>query len=236
MTIFNVLPDYDRAQILSDASRARAERRLRKATALYRRVLAAEPDNLELHFRLAPLLAARGLDFDAWASFARCARAALRDGQLERAATVYRETVRCLPHRVEAWEKIARIEQKRGREEAALEVLLEARQHFRGRRWRAEAIAVLRRTRDIQPDNLVVLLDLCRLLADTDQECEAQLLLERAARRATGSALQRIRWAQWRIAPTLLATWLWLRATFASDCGDAHELGDRLPRSRRSAA
>ena len=154
MGIFSVQPAYDRARVLSAASRARAERRLRKATALYRRVLAAEPDNLELHARLAPLLAARGLDFDAWASFNRCAQAALRDGELERAAAVYREVARCLPHRVEAWEKLARIERKRGREEAALEILLEARQHFRGRRWRAEAIAVLRRRRSLEPNKL----------------------------------------------------------------------------------
>ena len=236
MGIFSVQPADDRARILSAASRARAERRLRKATALYRRVLAAEPDNLELHARLAPLLAARGLEFDAWTSFNRCAQAALRDGELERAAAVYRETARCLPHRVEAWEKLARIERKRGREESALEILLEARHPSRGRRWRAEAIAFLRRTRSIEPNNLDVLLDLCRLLACTDQDCEAQLLLERAARRATGSTLQRIRWAQWRIAPTLAATCLWLRAAFGSNRDGARDLGESLPRPRHIAA
>ncbi len=236
MGIFNVQPGYDRARILGAASRARAERRLCKATSLYRRVLAVEPDNLELHARLAPLLAARGLDFDAWASFGRCARAALRDGEIERAATIYREAVRCLPNRVEAWEKLARIEFKLNRKEPALEILLEARQHFRGRRWRSEAIALLRRARDIQPHNLEVLLDLCGLLARSDQESEAQLLLERAARRATGPSLQRLRWAQWRIAPTLAATWLWLRAAFVADREDARDLAEPLPRPRRIAA
>jgi tetratricopeptide (TPR) repeat protein len=239
MGIFTVQPAYNRAHVLGAASKARAERRLRKAASLYRRVLAVEPDNLEVHFRLAPLLAARRLDFDAWASFARCARAALRDGELERAAAVYREAVRCLPQRVEAWEKLARIEFKLDRKEPALEILLEGRQYFRGRRWRSEAIALLRRIRDLEPHNFEVLLDLCGLLARSDQESEAQLLLDRAARRATGTSLQRIRWAQWRIAPTLAATWLWLKAAFRSarDAKDgAAGLAEPLPRPHRIAA
>jgi tetratricopeptide (TPR) repeat protein len=236
MTIFSAAASYDRTQILASASKACAQRRLRKATALYRRVLAAEPSNLELHAKLAPLLAARGFEFDAWMSFATCARAALRAGQPERAAAVYREAVRCLPRRIEAWQKLAGLERKQGRADSALEVLLEARQQFRGRRWRAEAIALLRRARQIDPQSLTVSLDLCRLLAQSDQESEAQLLLDEQARSATGSAQRQIRWAQWRISPTLVATWLLLQALFAHGSEASEDLAEELPTPRRIAA
>ena len=74
MGIFSSEPDYDRTRILEAASRARARKRYRKAVTLYRRVLAVEPANLELHARLAPLLAVTGRHFDAWTSFEACGR------------------------------------------------------------------------------------------------------------------------------------------------------------------
>ena len=223
MGIFTGPADYDRNRIMEAASRARARRRFRKATVLYRRVLAVEPANVELHAKLAPLLAVTGCEFDAWRSFRVCARAALSEKQLGRAAAVYREAARCLPRQIEAWEKLARVEQQRGRKPEALEALLEGRLWFRGRRRRAEAIALLRCARELEPGNLAIALDLSQGLARTRQGSEAQLLLDRLAERAGGRDRRRIRGAQWRIAPTLVNTWRWLRAA----CSPA-KAGDRV--------
>ena len=63
----------------------------------YRQVLAAEPNSVEIHERLAPLLAATRQDFDAWNSYRAVAHAALREGREDRAIAVFREAAHALP-------------------------------------------------------------------------------------------------------------------------------------------
>ena len=224
MEIFTDSPEYDRRTILDAASRARVHKHYRRAVALYRRVLAVEPGNVELHLKLAPLLAATHQHFDAWTSFRFCARAALRDKRLELAAAIYREAARCLPREVRAWEKLAKTEIRQRRSRQALEALREGRLQFRGRRWRPQAIALLRRALEIDPSGLEIALDLSRQLAKAEQESEAQLLLERLASRCSASELARVRLAHWRIAPTLGNTWRWLYAASTSGRRESEEL------------
>jgi len=57
---------YDRRRLVEQADGLREGLRWRRALKLYRQVLAAEPRNAEIHFRVAPLLARRGRPFDAW--------------------------------------------------------------------------------------------------------------------------------------------------------------------------
>lgn len=221
MGIFSSEPVYDRTRILEAASRARARKSYRKAVAHYRRVLAVEPNNVELHARLAPLLAATGRRFDAWASFDACGRAAIAEKKLDQAATIYREAARCLPREFRAWEKLGQVQRKRAQERQAFDALVEGRQQFRRRSHRPEAIALLRRALRIEATNLDVTLDLARLLARSDQQSEAQLLLERAAEKSRGVSLRRVRGAQWRIAPTLVNTWRWAHAAITAGRDDS---------------
>lgn len=226
MGIFSSEIDYDRSRILEAASRARSKKRYRKATALLRRILAVEPGNVELHAKLAPLLAASGRRFDAWASFRACAQPALSEKRFDQAVTVYREAVRCLPRELAAWQKLAQTERLRGREKEALEALLEGRRQFRARHRRPQAIWLLRKAREIDPAHHAVVLDLAGLLARTSQESEAQLLLERLAQESSGAELRKARGAQWRIAPTLVNTWRWMRAAMTS--GDEESADARI--------
>ena len=222
--MFSNAADYDRTRILEAASHACARKRYRRASALYRRVLAVEPNNMELHARLGPLLAATGRRFEAWASFDVCGKAAIAEKKLERATAIYREAARCLPREFQAWEQLAGVERLRARDQQALDALLEGRRKFRRRSHRPEAIALLRRAIEIAESSLDVVLDLSRLLARSDQENEAQLLLERLAQRSGGPSLRRLRGAQWRIAPTLANSWRWLHAalTAGRDEPDLH--------------
>jgi tetratricopeptide (TPR) repeat protein len=213
--IFSSDTSYDRSRLLEAAARARGKKRYRKAVMLYRRVLAVEPANAELHMRLAPLLAATRCPFDAWISFRTCAETAAAESRFEQAAAIYREATRCLPRKLEAWERLAAMERRRGREREALEALKEGSQRLRGRRTRAEAIYLLRRAREIDPGDVAVALDLARMLASTRQEGEARLLLERLADRARGSELRRVRGAQWRMSPSLANSWRWMRAALS---------------------
>ena len=223
MAAFGSIGRYDRALILTEAARACAKKRRKRAIALYRRVLAVEPLNVELHAKLAPLLAETGQHFDARESFHEAARAWLREGNADRAEAVYREATGRLPRDLELWQAIAELQRAQGREQEALKTLLEARQQFRARRLRPQAIHLLRRVREIDAWHVDALLDLARLLAKTGQEVEAGLLLSGLAERALGGALRHVRAAQFRMDPTPARAWQWLRAVFPRAAGRESE-------------
>jgi len=212
MGLFRNHSAYDRSRILDAATRARAKKKRARAIDLYRWVLAVEPQNGELHAKLAPLLAETGQQFDAWCSFKAVAHAHLREGQPDKALAVYREAALYLPREAQAWQAVARLQHKRGCPRDALETLLEGSRHFRTRWLRPRAIHLLRRARAIQPWNFDVVLELARLLASTGQQHEAAILLDGLGERSGEERLRRVRAAQFRLAPGLGTAWRWLRS------------------------
>jgi tetratricopeptide (TPR) repeat protein len=212
MGLFRSHSIYDRSRILDAAGRARAKKKRTRAIELYRWVLAVEPQNGELHARLAPLLAETGQDFDAWYSFKAVARACIREGHPDKALAVYREAALHLPREVQAWLAVARLQHKRGLQREAVETLLEGSRHFRSRWLRPQAIHLLRRAREIEAWNFEAVLELARLLASTRQQHEALLLLDGLAERSSSERLRRVRAAQFRLSPGFGSAWRWLRS------------------------
>lgn len=212
MGLFGRNTGYDRKRILADAERARSAGRSRRAVFLYRQVLAAEPNNLELHARIAPLLAKTGERFDAWQSYRRAGDGLLEAKKPEEALRFYREACERLPRQVEAWLQLARLERSRGRHAEARQALLTGRKQFRARGRRPEAIALLKAAREIEPWDAENVLDLARLLARSRQKPEAMSLLEQLADRSAGPLQRRVRGALWRLEPSLRNSWRWLRA------------------------
>jgi tetratricopeptide (TPR) repeat protein len=205
-------PRYDRSRLLEEAARAAAGRRAAKAIALYRWVLAMEPNNADVHLKLAPLLARRGERFDAWQSFQSAARAFLRHGQPDRALAIYRQAAAALPREMRAWQAIARLQHRAGRPREAIDALLEGSRGQRRGRLRPQAIHLLRLAREIDPWHFDSVCELAQLLAKSQQREEARILLRGLAHRCGGAHLRRVRAAQLRIAPTPAQLWLWLRA------------------------
>jgi len=221
--------EYDRKWLLAQAEKARIRGRRRRAISFYRRVLAAEPHNGQLHARIAPLLAATGKRFDAWQSYRQAAQAQLTNKSYEEAAALYREATTTLPLQFEAWECLAKLESSRGRADRALGALLEGRSKFRAKRRRPQAIALLREARAIEPWRVDVVLDLAKLLRRSGQTPEAQWILGQLAERTEGRDLRRVRGAQWRIEPSLKHSWRWIRAALASPKSS----GRRIPARNR---
>jgi tetratricopeptide (TPR) repeat protein len=210
MGLFQAGAGYDRQRILEEAARARARKKRAKAIELYRWVLALEPQNVELHGKLAPLLAESGHSFDAWCSFRNLARACLREGQTDRALAVYREAALYLPREVEAWLGVARLQHKDGQPRQALETLVEGSRNFRTRWLRPQAIHLLRRAREIDPWDFEVATELAQLLASTHQRQEGRYLLAGLAERCSGERLRRVRTEQLRLSPGPRSLWRWL--------------------------
>jgi tetratricopeptide (TPR) repeat protein len=233
MGLFRAKAAYDRTRILEAAGRARAKKRRAQAIELYRRVLAREPSNGELHARLAPLLAETGQHFDAWWSYKAVARACLRAGQGDRALATYREATLYLPREVEAWHAVARLQHKAGRSREAVETLLEGSRNLRTRWLRPQAIYLLRHARDLDNWNFEVVLELARLLASCEQTHEARLLLAGLALRVGGPQLRRVRAAELRVSPGPRTLWRWLRECLRPAAGAPAE-AEEAPRQRSS--
>jgi tetratricopeptide (TPR) repeat protein len=217
MGLFERTKHYDRTRILETAARARAKKQWKKAISNYRRVLAVERHNAELHAKIAPLLAETGQRFDAWVSFQIAARACLRQRRGDKALAVYREAAGYLPREIQVWQSIARLQLKRGKQREALEALLEGACQLRSRRHRPRAIHLLRRAHAITPWDFEVVLELARLLAKSNQPEEARRLLEGLEARTSGDRLRQLYAAQFRLDGDLRYAWLWLRAAMRPD-------------------
>ncbi len=221
MAVFPSTTGYDKTRVLKAAARARAKRRRKKAITLYRWVLAVEPGNAEIHGKLAPLLARTGQTFDAWVSYRRAARGLAREGLTEKALGIYREAASYLPRQLETWLAIFELERQRGRDADAREALRKGRRGFRRRRYRPQAIYLLRRMRSVEPWELETVLDLARLLSKTGQRREAAMLLQEMGSRCRGRDLRRVRTAHWKMSPSIANTWFWLHAMFQTGGGSS---------------
>ncbi len=205
------MPAYDRSRLLDAAARAATRRRHERAIQLYRTVLAAEPENGEIHARIAPLLARTGRRFDAWLSFRCAARAQLCVGRVDLALAAYRLATQHLPRELAVWEAMADLMRERGRSSEVTGVLLEARRRFRRRSLRPQAIHLLRRVHEIDPWHFAAVFDLAHLLACTGQREEALRFLDGLGARSRGRELRRVRAAELRWSPGFRRAWRWLR-------------------------
>jgi tetratricopeptide (TPR) repeat protein len=205
---------YDRSRLLADAASAQRRGKLRKATALYREVLAAEPGNVDLERKLAPLLARTKQRAEAWASYRRAAQGLAQHGFLDRAIGVYREAAEHLPRQCELWLALAELELKRGRRADAVEALASGARGLRARAERSQAIRLLERAHELDPAAFEVSFELAGRLARAgkrERERALQLLEDLAAKR-NGRMLRRVRGRQLYLAPGPSTAWRWLRA------------------------
>jgi tetratricopeptide (TPR) repeat protein len=214
--LFSRRPHYDRLRILADAARAQRKGRRKKAIALYRQVLEFEPENPDLHRKLAPLLARTRRPAEAWASYRRAVEGLVRLGFVERAIGVYREAAGFLPREAEVWLGLAGLEAQRGRRTDAVQALLAGSRRLRSRRDRPGAIRLLARARALDPACFAAGFDLSGLLARSGQRGRSLALLDELAARAAGRDLRRVRARQLRLAPGPRATWRWLAALAGS--------------------
>jgi tetratricopeptide (TPR) repeat protein len=201
---------YDRTRILFEATQARSKKRWKKTIALYRRILAVERHAPQIHAMVAPLLAATGQHFDAWVSFQVVAQANLREGRNEQALAVYREAAGHLPHEIQVWQAIARLQVKCGKQREAVETLIKGASQFDSRRHRPQAIQLLRLAHEIEGWNFEAVFELARLLGRSGQIEESRRFLEGLEAR-NDDRLRPLFAAQFRLGGDLRYAWRWLR-------------------------
>jgi Tfp pilus assembly protein PilF len=192
-----------RAELVAGADRARSRGRVRAAIAGYREALAADPSDPSVNVKLAPLLARIG-DADGGA---RCFRAAaerhLTAGFVDRAAAVCLSATTVFPLDAGFRLEVARLNLQRGRKADAVAALVEGGRALSRARRRDAATSLLRRALEISPDHLEALLAVAPLLASEGRRAEARALLASAEERAAGPDLRRVRWALFRLSPSV---------------------------------
>jgi tetratricopeptide (TPR) repeat protein len=201
---------YDRSRLLGQAMRATRRRRHKRAIALYREILAVEPNDAHVHRKIAPLLArTRQLDA-AWGSYRRAADQLAKQGFVEQAIGVYREACTHLPRQHQLWLALAELEVKRGRPVDAVNALVDGSRRLRSRRTQQEALALLQQARRIQPAAFEPAYELAVLLAGAGARDRAIRILRELAPRVRGRQLRRLRGRLFLLSPTPAAAWRWL--------------------------
>lgn len=203
---------YDRVRLMGRAATARKKQKPRKAIAIYREILEHEPENPEVHQKLAPLLARTNEAPEALASYQKAGDALLKKGFEEQTIGLFRGAACNLPREASLWRRLAELEAGRGRKADAVSALVEGRSNFRSRRQRPEAIQLLSLARKLDPSDFAVSFDLACLLARSGSRPYALRLLEELAARSNSRNLRRVRARQLRLSPGPGTAWRFMKA------------------------
>jgi Tfp pilus assembly protein PilF len=202
---------FDRTEAVIAADKARAKGRKKQAIVLYRKVLAARPDDPTVHGKLAPLLAATGERVQALASFQAAISAHLAAGFTDRALAVLAQATDAYPDEEPLWDEIARLQVARGRRADAVAALSRGGARLVDLKAHAAAERVLRRAGQLEPWHAETTLALARALAGCGRRGDAVRLLDGLAVRTHGPQSAAARRLAVRLAPSPRTFWRWLR-------------------------
>jgi tetratricopeptide (TPR) repeat protein len=206
---------YDRSRLLDRAAKAAGRRRHKRAISLYREVLAVDPNDLQVHRKIAPLLGRTRQNADAWVSYQRAAGQLAKRGFVDQAIGLYREASTYLAREHRLWLELSDLEVKRGRPIDAVNALLDGSRRFRSRSARGDALTLLQRARKLQPNAFEPNYQLALVLTSIGARDRALRILHELAPRARGRQLLRLRGRLFFLSPTPAAAWRWLAAAVA---------------------
>ena len=201
---------YNRTSTLTAANEARGRGRVRKAISGYSEILRNQPDDHQVHARIAPLLAKVGRREESRKSFNAAGDGYLAAGFADKAIAVWALAAQHFPEDVRFWERIANEQVRRGHKADAVRALLQGRDQLRSRSQRPRAILLLEQVLALDAFNVDAKLDLAKLLRLEGKRREAKRLLNELSRTVQGPKASRVRAAQFRISPSF--------RTFRSPC------------------
>lgn len=205
---------YNRTEELAAADVARARGRRKQAIAGYRRVLEANPEDLTVHAKIAPLLASSGDRAGALASFRTAADGQAKAGFHERALSLFIQAAEHYPEEETLWPEIARLHLQRGRRAEAVAALTQGGWRLHLARQYPVAERVLRLALQFEPYDADAIAILARTVRAAGRREEAVQLLEDLSARVGGRRLRAVRGIIFRVHPTPGHLWAWIRAGF----------------------
>ncbi len=206
---------FNRTEELAAADVARARGRRKQAIAGYRRVLEAHPEDLTVHAKIAPLLAASGDRTGSLASFRTAADGQAKAGFHERALSLFIQAAEHYPDEEPLWPEIARLHLQRGRRAEAVAALTQGGWHLHLMRQYPVAERVLRLALQFEPYDADAIAILARTVRAAGRPDEAVKLLEDLSARVRGRRLAAVRGLLFRTRPSFGRLWAWIHAVFA---------------------
>lgn len=218
--LFRAVPAYDRREILREAERHRSRGRTRKAIREYEKVLAVDPQDVEVHAKVAPLYIRTGRRDKAKASLRRVVAWYEKQGFVDKAIGMLRLVLKIDRRDLGARIHLADLYLGKALTASALRLLESARRTFGGKRYLKEALAVEEKILSIAPDDFRAQVSKARLLVKAGRGREARDLLWRMesqfARRGNRTHWRKTRWLLTRHAPSVSTAWGCFLSLFVS--------------------
>jgi pilus assembly protein FimV len=227
--------DYDRTGILRKAERFRSRGRVKRAIREYERVLAVDPEDIEVHTKVAQLYIRARRNDQAKASLNRVIEWNEKEGFVDKAIAMLRVAQELDRRDVTVYLRLAEL--YLGKEVAgdALRLLEGARRAFRRKRFRKEAIAVEEKILSIAPDDFQAQVSFVRLLWRVGRKYEAEERLWQMeahwARVKNKEHWRKTRWLLCRHAPSVSTCWGSFISRFTSPVPYGGKTGGRLRRN-----
>jgi tetratricopeptide (TPR) repeat protein len=220
MKLFGRTDSYDRSEILRKAEKYRSHGRVRKAIREYEKVLAVDPQDIDVHSKVGPLYIRAGRKDQAKASLKRVILWYDKQGYVERAIAMLRLALTLDRRDLAAHLKIADLYLGKTLEGDALRHLEGARRSFRRKRFLKEAILVEEKILSFAPDNFRAQVRLVRRLWRAGRRREAgerlwQMESQWALRR-NKRYWKKTRWLLFRHGPSLPTYWGYFISLFIS--------------------
>lgn len=205
---------YDRSRLLKAARRAAKRGAHSKAVSLYAQLNQAEPDNIDVLRRISVHRIRAGSPEEALRDCRAAAEKLSDRGFVAQAIGVYRDFTQHHPRHPDAWRALSELELERQRSPDAVGVLIEGSQHFRSRKRRKDALALLRQARALDRTHFEAGYQLADLTwrAGGGPRLARRLLESLVPHARTRRDRRRLRARLFRLSPTPAAAWRWLRA------------------------
>ncbi len=212
--------DYDRSAILRKAEVYRSRGRVRRAIREYEKILAVDPQDIDVHTKVAQLYIRAGRSEQAMASLKRIVEWNEHEGFVDKAIAMLRVAQGVDRRDLEVYLRLADLYLGKGVNGDALGLLEGARRAFRRKRFRKEAIAVEEKILSFAPDDFQAQVSCVRLLWHAGRRYDAEERLWHMeahwAFRKNKEYWRKTRWLLCRLAPSLATGWGCVVSLFAS--------------------
>jgi len=211
---------YDRDEIYRRAEMYRLQRRVRKAVREYEKILSADPGDIDVLIRIAPLYVRAGRKDQAKASLRQVGAWYEKMGFAEKAIATLRLALTVDRRDLATQLNLADLYLGKAHVVDARNILDAARKTFRGKRFLKEALAVEEKILGLAPDDFRAQASLVRLLWRTGKRREAlegiRRLEEQWARRGNKRYWRKTRRLHFRLAPSVSTCWGYILSLFIS--------------------
>jgi len=220
MMLFGSKNSYDRSQVLRQAETFRIRGRIKRAIREYEKVLEVDPQDLDVHTKIAPLYIRAHRRDDAKSSLRRVIASYEKQGFVDKTIAMLRLALTLDRQDLGLHLRLSDHYLDKGLKGDALRLLEGARRTFRRKRFLGEAIAVEEKILGFAPDNFRAQVSIVRHLRRAGRRRDARDRLWRMemqwALRRNRKYWRKTRWLLCRRAPSLMTSWGFFKSLFIS--------------------